>query len=219
MREGMRSATRLQPERRQNIVYKRIADCHNADNRFFSHSLAMVAYDRKDKTSFTKWIGLKKPAVTHKKNFVIAIIVTLAVTAAMSPILDPMFPDDVQLANARFAGQGIKAFIPVIIFAFFATALPEELFFRGFLGRRLINKLGFYIGNTIQAVLFGLLHGATLFPALGIATPLLVIAFTAALGWLMGYVSEKADGSILPNWCLHGIANLYAGIIIMFELL
>jgi hypothetical protein len=32
----------------------------------------------------------------------------------------------------------------------------------------------------------------------------LVIAFTGTLGWLMGYINEKADGSILPSWILMG---------------
>lgn len=173
----------------------------------------------KTKISFFKWVGLKKPIVANKKRFAISIVITLIVIIAMSPTIDPVIPDDIQLANARFGGQGIKSFVPAIIFSFFATALPEEILFRGFLGKRLSGKLGFPIGNTAQAILFGLLHGATLFSTLGIAIPLLVIAFTGTLGWLMGYVSEKANGSIMPNWCLHGIANLYAAVIIMFELL
>lgn len=51
------------------------------------------------------------------------------------------------------------------------------------------------------------------------AIPLLVIVFTGTLGWLMGYINEKSEASILPSWCIHGISNLYAAIIIMFELL
>ena len=126
---------------------------------------------------------------------------------------------DVQLANARFSGQGVKAIIPAIIFAFFATALPEEILFRGFLGKRLSRAFGFLVGNTIQAILFGLLHGIMLFSILGVAIPLLIIAFTGTLGWIMGYINEEADGSILPSWCIHGISNVYASIIIMFGLI
>lgn len=172
-----------------------------------------------NKISFFKWIGLKKPIVTHKKEFIIFIVLALIVAASMSLVLDPILPDDIQLANARFSGQGMKAFIPAIIFSFFATAFPEEVLFRGFLGKCLSNKLGFIIGNTIQAILFGLLHGVTLFPALGMVIPLLVIAYTGTLGWLMGYINAKSNGSILSSWCIHGISNLYASIILMFELL
>lgn len=177
-------------------------------------------FNTKDvKSSFFRWIGLKKPIISQRKRFVVFIGLALVVAASMSIVLDPILPNDVQLANARFGGQGVKALVPAIIFAFFATALPEEILFRGFLGKRLINRLGFLIGNTIQAILFGLLHGIMLFSTLGLAIPLLIIAFTGTLGWLMGYINEKADGSIFPSWCIHGVSNVYASVIIMFELL
>ncbi|MDR2196391.1 MAG: CPBP family intramembrane metalloprotease [Coriobacteriales bacterium] len=132
--------------------------------------------------------------------------------------MDSILPDDVQLANERFAGQGVKALLPAGIFAFFATALPEEVFFRGFLGRRLSRRFGFPVGNALQATLFGLLHGIMLFGRFGLAAPLLVIAFTGTLGWLMGYMNDKANGSILPSLLLHGTSNLYAAALVMFEI-
>ena len=170
-------------------------------------------------SSFFVWIGLKKPVVMERKTFWIAILASVLIVIFMSLVLDPMLPDDIQLANERFGGQGIKAFVPAIVFAFFATGLAEEILFRGFIGKKLCSKFGFFVGNTLQALLFGLLHGATMIPTLGIAIPLLVIALTGSLGWFMGYVNEKASGSIIPSWCLHGVANLYAAIIIMFGLL
>ena len=170
------------------------------------------------KTSFFKWVGLKKPTVADKKKFIVFIFFALLVAASMSLVLDPNLPDDIQLANARFSGQGINALIPAIIFSFFASALPEEVLFRGFLGKQLSKFLGFMVGNSIQAILFGILHGAALFSVLGKAIPLLVIGYTGVLGWLMGYINEKANGSILPSWCIHGVSNLYAAVIIMIEL-
>lgn|GEM_PF-6247348 len=49
---------------------------------------------------------------------------------------------------------------------FYIQAMTEEVTvrifiyvgFRGFLGKRLIARFGFAVGNTIQAVVFGLLH-------------------------------------------------------------
>lgn len=171
------------------------------------------------KSSFFSWIGLKKPVIIEKKKFAIFCCTALCIAVLMPLVLDTMLPDDIQLANARFGGQGIRAFVPAVIFAFFATGLAEEILFRGFIGKRLCGKLGFFAGNTVQAVLFGMLHGITMFPVLGITIPSLVIAFTGMLGWSMGYINEKANGSIIPSWLLHGISNLYAAIIIMFELL
>ena len=174
---------------------------------------------KNSKYSFFEWVGLKKPVINNKKVFIVFIFLTFVIGFSMSLVLDPLLPDDIQLANERFGGQGIKVILPAIIFSFLATSLPEEIFFRGFLGKKLIRKTGFIIGNTIQSLIFGLLHGATMIPALGIVIPLLVIFFTGLLGWFMGLINEKANGSILPSWCIHGISNLYASIIIMFNLL
>jgi membrane protease YdiL (CAAX protease family) len=170
---------------------------------------------KESKIAYLKWIGLRKPIIRDTGKFIFFVMLALVVAVLMSIVLDPVLPDDIQLANARFGGQGAKAIVPAIIFSFFATALPEEILFRGFLSKRLTKKVGFSIGNTIQAFIFGLLHGATMFAVFGVAIPLLVIAFTGLLGWLMGYINEKSDGSIIPSWCIHGISNLYASIIIM----
>jgi membrane protease YdiL (CAAX protease family) len=169
--------------------------------------------------SFFTWIGLKKPHITEKKKFIIALLIAIIISVSMSLVLDPILPDDIQLANERFGGMGFSALMPAIIFAFLSTALAEEILFRGFLGKRLSNKLGFATGNTIQAVIFGLLHGATMFGSFEVFIPLTVIAFTGTLGWLMGYINEKSNGSIIPSWLLHGFSNLYAAVIIMFNLL
>ena len=81
------------------------------------------------KESFFSWVGLKKPNITEKKKFVIFVCVALAVTVSMSLVLDPILPDDIQLANERFGGQGIKAFVPAIIFSFLQLLLPKKYYF------------------------------------------------------------------------------------------
>jgi membrane protease YdiL (CAAX protease family) len=173
---------------------------------------------RKSESFFT-WIGLKKPHISEKKKFLFALFVAIIIAVLMSLITDAILPDNIELANSRFGGLGFSALLPAIIFAFLSTGLAEEILFRGFLGKRLCNKFGFAAGNTIQAVMFGLLHGAAMFGSFGVFIPLTVIVFTGALGWLMGYINEKSDGSIIPSWTIHGFSNLYAAIIIMFNLL
>jgi membrane protease YdiL (CAAX protease family) len=175
-------------------------------------------FSARRQSSFFAWIGLKRPMLTDKRRFLLALSAAFMVVCVMSPVLDSVLPDDVQLANERFAGQGAKALAPALIFSFLATALPEEVFFRAFLGKRLGNKFGFFVGNTIQAALFGLLHGIMLFGRFGVAVPVLVIAFTGTLGWLMGYMNDKANGSVFPSWLLHGTANLYAVTLVMFDI-
>jgi membrane protease YdiL (CAAX protease family) len=167
------------------------------------------------KQSFFPWIGLKKIAVLERGKFIIGIVTALLVAVAMSSVLDALLPNDIQLANARFAGKGFAVLPSAMVFSFLATALPEEVLFRGFIGRCLSDRLGFVAGNTIQALLFGLLHGVALFTAQDLVLPFAVIAFTGVLGWIMGYVNKKADGSILPSVMIHGVSNVYASVIVM----
>ena len=72
------------------------------------------------------------------------------------------------LATNQFYGQGGKALIPALIYAFLQTSLSEEIFFKGFLTKRFVNKFGFQIGNGLQSLLFGLMHGAMLISSSGL---------------------------------------------------
>ncbi|MDR2089721.1 MAG: CPBP family intramembrane metalloprotease [Clostridiales Family XIII bacterium] len=176
----------------------------------------IIAARKKEK--FAAWVGLKKVAVAHRGRFIVGIAVGALIAVAISFVLDSVLPKDIQPANGRFADKGFTALLPAMIFSFAATALPEEIFFRGFIGAKLSNRLGFAIGNTIQAILFGLLHGAAVFGAYEPQIPTLVIIFTGTMGWTMGYINKKADGSIIPSICLHGASNLYSSILILFAL-
>lgn len=127
---------------------------------------------------------------------------------------------NVKTATSEFAGLGGVAIPAIIIYAAFNTAFPEELLFRGFLLKRLENKLGFNIANAIQALLFSLLHGAMFFSLVGVIKAILIIAFTGVIAWFMGYINEKySNGSIIPSWIIHTISNLFSGICSAFMLM
>lgn len=109
-----------------------------------------------------------------------------------------------ETATSEFTGLGAAALPAIVVYAAFNTAFPEELLFRGFLLKRLSNKFGFHVANFIQAFLFGLLHGVMFFTLAGVVKAVLIIAFTGAIAWFMGYVNEKcANGSIIPSWIIH----------------
>ena len=77
------------------------------------------------------------------------------------------------------------------------TSLPEEIFFRGFLLKRLSNKFGFKIANVIQSIIFGLLHGIMFFSLVGIVKATIIILLTVIVAYAMGYINEKkANGSM-----------------------
>lgn len=51
----------------------------------------------------------------------------------------------------------MQTILVILIWAVVQTSLSEEIFFRGFLGNRLFEKLG-NGGNVIQAIIFGGIH-------------------------------------------------------------
>lgn len=169
------------------------------------------------KQSFTEWIGLKK-IDGGKKTLTATILV--AVAFLFSGVLTLYAIRGVETATSEFAGLGVVAIPAIIVYATFNTAFPEELLFRGFLLKRLANKLGFNIANLIQAFLFGLLHGAMLFSIVGVIKSILIIVFTGAIAWFMGYINEKnSNGSIIPSWIIHTISNLFSGICAAFAII
>lgn len=169
------------------------------------------------KQSFTEWIGLKK-IDGGKKTLTATILV--AVAFLFSGVLTLYALRGVETATSEFAELGLVAIPAIIVYATFNTAFPEELLFRGFLLKRLANKLGFNIANLIQALLFGLLHGAMFFSIVGVIKSILIIVFTGAIAWFMGYINEKnSNGSIIPSWIIHTISNLFSGICAAFAII
>lgn len=166
---------------------------------------------------FIEWIGLKKME-GGKKTLTSIIIVSVAFLFLGVFIL--YIISGVETATSEFKGLGMKAVPAIIIYAAFNTALPEELLFRGFLLKRMSNKFGFNTANVIQALLFGLLHGAMFFALVGLVKAILAVAFTTVIAWFMGYINEKiSGGSIIPSWIVHTISNLFSGLCAAFLLI
>ena len=174
---------------------------------------------KRNEVSFFQWIGIKKPKVENKEKFWLIFAISILFYAPISLVLDMILPNTVQLASQRFYGLELRVFFPILIFSFIKTGLSEEIFFRGFLGKNLIKKFGFGIGNSIQSLIFGLLHGVSLYASFGLILSISIILFTGTFAWLAGYINEKcSDGSIIPSWCLHGIANTIACLCDAFQI-
>lgn len=173
----------------------------------------------KKKENFFNWIGLKKIDNKNKKSTLINTIVISLVFMTVS-ILTLYLIKDIETATSEFKGLGISALLPALIYAIFNTSLPEEIFFRGFLLKRLSNKFGFRIANVIQSIIFGLLHGIMFFSLVGVVKAIIIILFTGIVAYAMGYVNEKkSNGSILPSWFRHALSNIFASIIAMFSII
>lgn len=166
--------------------------------------------------SFFKWIGVSKPV--HEGRVLTTLIVTIVavVIYALSMIfVVNTLPDGITTAGSQFTGMGLKAIPAVIVYSFIQTAMSEELFFRGFLLKRLNNKFGFIFGNTVQAILFGLLHGLPFALATGsVKALILCTVFPGAFGWFEGWLNEKCySASVIPSWLMHGIINFIVAVL------
>ncbi|MCR5324329.1 MAG: CPBP family intramembrane metalloprotease [Lachnospiraceae bacterium] len=163
-------------------------------------------------TGFGKWIGLKKVENAKENHLIWAMIGVLVPFLVLSVYM--LFSiRGVETATSDFAGLGCKAIPAILIYAIFNTSFPEEIIFRGFLLKRLSNKFGFTAGNIIQSVLFGMMHGIMFYNYVGMVKTVIIIVFTGAIGWFMGFLNEKrAGGSILPSWAIHAIANIFSGL-------
>jgi membrane protease YdiL (CAAX protease family) len=181
---------------------------------------------RKDKTvTFFKYIGLYKPTARSISLVLVVILISITSMIGMALVNDgikqAMFSPESVTGKFREMGLNFPTIISLLIMAFIKTSLSEEILFRGFIGKRLINKLGFKKGNLIQAAIFGLLH-LLLFWVLTKTTivPLIVITvFSTLMGWIIGYIKEKyANGSVIPGWVAHGLGNTISYSIIAFAL-
>lgn len=173
----------------------------------------------KKEVKFFNWIGLRKIENNSFKKSIVGIIVVSTIYVIIS-FLTLMLVKDIETATSEFTGLGVKGIFAALVYAIFNTSLPEEIFFRGFILKRLQNKFGYNIANIIQSILFGLLHGVMFFSIVGVIKALIVILFTGTVAYVMGYINEKkAGGSILPSWIIHATSNIFASFIALFSII
>lgn len=168
----------------------------------------------KKNESYFKWIGLYLP--NNKlwiKNCIKVFIISVLIM--VGPILILQHLDNITLEMTymeELSGKGLhfNVIIIIILKAIVQTSLSEEILFRGFIGKRIANKFGYFQGNIVQGILFGLPHGLPFIIVFHEYTVGFVLLITASIvGFLQFYLNEKkADGSIIPSFIVHGIMNL-----------
>ncbi|HEY5536629.1 MAG TPA: CPBP family intramembrane glutamic endopeptidase [Ignavibacteria bacterium] len=174
----------------------------------------------REQSTFSNWLGISKPIILNKKKYVTSLLLVLSlllILTVASFLVIPQFVNKSNLATSQFVGKSMSTLISILIYAFLQTGFSEELFFRGFLSKRLIDKYGFKIGNIIQSLVFGLMHGLFFISLAGILGTIIIIAITSTAGWIMGWFDEKkSGGSIVPSWLFHGCTNTLAAILNFF---
>ena len=180
--------------------------------------ITWLIWSRK-KVGFFGWIGLKKVQTQQKGRLVQTIFGFTLLFTLFSIVVFSWF-DSSQTATADFSGKGIGALPAILAYAILGTALPEEIFFRGFLLKRMQGKLGFLGANLVQSLLFGLIHALMFIQIIGYLKAFVILVFISLIAYICGAINEKkASGSILPSVFIHALANTVVGLLFAFSLI
>lgn len=199
----------------QNII----SEFTGAISQLFLFSLLPLIWwlvTARKKENFFRWIGLKREKCLSSGLKTLGLIILATGCYAGSTIFCVRFlPEGVTTAGSQFEGLGAAGIFAALPYAFIRTGLSEELLFRGFLLKRISSKFGFMTGNTVQALLFGLLHGIPFGLATkNVAVTILLTLLPGAFGWFQGWLNEKRfNGSVIPSWLIHGCVNFVTTVI------
>ena len=180
--------------------------------------ITWLIWSRK-KVGFFDWIGLKK-VESQKKRQLLLTILGISLLFLLFSIVAFSWFDSSKTATAVFSGKGIGALPAILSYAILGTALPEEIFFRGFLLKRLQGKLGFLGANLVQSLLFGLIHALMFIQLIGDLKAMAIFAFISLIALVLGAINEQqANGSILPSVLTHTLSNTITGLLFAFSLI
>ncbi|HYK77246.1 MAG TPA: CPBP family intramembrane glutamic endopeptidase [Daejeonella sp.] len=182
-------------------------------------------FKRKQYASFSQYIGFTKPnAQSVQYALLIAVLFStlgIGLFFLNDGLREALLTPQSVSGKLRLSGFSTATILSLLLIAWVKTSLSEEIFFRGFIGKRLINLLGFAWGNLSQALLFGLLHFVlfmqlTELPYMAL---LVILLSTTIIGWLVGFVKDRVgNGSIVPGWIAHGIGNTLSYALVAFVL-
>lgn len=166
----------------------------------------------KSSKGFARSIGIYKP---HKINLVVTILVITTVYLIT-------LSTNVLVIKLGYSGRSIVDTHDFTLITFFIYLLPyglktgiaEEIFFRGFVAKKLIKNLGFSKGNVVQAVVFALPHFVIRGSA-SLVDIIVRIINAFLLGYAFGYIMDrKSNGSIIPVMISHILINMISSLIL-----
>lgn len=187
--------------------------------------IPFVFYSIKEKkiAGFLNFIGLYKTPV--KPIRLAALTSLLFVFTGLALIYTSADIKDIFLSPSAVTGQlhglglNVTSIIILLLIAWIKTSLAEEIFFRGFISKMFVSRLGFNYGNAAQAVFFGFIHAILFYKIAhcGFFQLLFIFTFSTLAGGIIGYIKHKyANDSIVPGWIAHGLGNTLSYFIIAF---
>lgn len=175
-------------------------------------------------TGFAKYLGLKRS--TQKANlYAVLLMLALASPTMIIVMIDESFKEVLHdprsvTGTLKMMGLGMESIFTLLVIAILKTSLSEEIFFRGFVAKRLIAITNYKTGNLLQAFIFGIIHTLLFLTITDNILFLVIIFVIPTIGaYVKVHLNEKlADGSIIPGWIAHASANLLAYSLIAFVL-
>jgi len=178
------------------------------------------SFTAKKKQLFLEWLGFHRPVIVDKGKYAMFYMLAIVVLVVPNFALVFFYMDGSILASNQFTGLGLAGVISALLYAMIQTGLSEEILFRGFLLKRLAKSFGFQVGNLLQSLVFGCIHGAMLWTVLPFPIILLVVLSTGLAGYVMGWMNERVSGgSIMTSWSIHSLTNLMTACLSMFQIL
>lgn len=166
---------------------------------------------------FFQWIGFKlapKPPIRYMILIFVSFMVIFIIPYLWLYSSGSLTYSGFTIESFRQTGWSLQTICIILIWAIVQTSLTEEILFRGFLCKRLSDKWGWKVGNSIQAFLFGIIH----IPAVvgtGLFAVVIIFLLTGGVGFALGWLLlQKANGSILYGWCIHAAANIASSLFV-----
>lgn len=178
------------------------------------------------KVAFFEYVGLKLPKLKTKWWVLVLflaayVVIYSADTTFMTSqeVLESLNGNS-EVATSPYAGLRWAAVVPALIMTFIQNGLCEELFFRGFVCKRLIKYCGTPAGIILQAVIFALIHNIMFISVVpDLMFHLTIFAVISLMASIMGIINEKVfNGSIIPTIILHGLGNFISTMLIAFNI-
>ena len=178
----------------------------------------------RNRGNFFNFTGIKPTTMGGIRAALIASLILVPLSLAIfyfSPLSDAAAADNTVAGKLQANGLTGETILLIGLIAIFKTSFSEEIFFRGILAKRLISWMGFAVGNTLHALIFGAIHLLIFVfpggPEFSLPVALGIGGFPALGGWIMAYINEKAgNGSIVPGWIVHALTNLIAYPVLAF---
>ena len=166
---------------------------------------------------FLKWVGLQKPKSSIRDVVLVLVGVNLLVFVVLQISgffgVEGLrtFSSDSPVAKLATIESVPLACIAALFYAFVRTGGAEELIFRGWFFKRLVNGFGFLPANIIQGAIFAGLHNLLFLavsPNTTFGAHLEIFLVIGISSWVCGwYMIRKDDGSIFFPWLAHGTGN------------